>query len=1023
MKTKITILSFLAICSLNLFSTNFSVTNNADAGAGSLRQAITDANADATVPHTITFNGNYTIALSTALPTVSKAMTIDGGANSITISGYSISGNSLTVGANATLTKITFDRALVSFSTVTGIANNCTFKNGNAGALKASGTFTANSCTFDSNSQSTANSGSAVWGNSSTNVITLNDCVVSNNTSTTGPAIYVSGNNAVSSLTINNSIIKNNSNTSASVYGGGIASSAVMSITNSQISGNTCTYRGAGIAVLVGTATLKSKLTMLNSTVSGNTATGVDGGICIQGTSTDVTDLITLTNCTISGNSTAAAGGGGIGFGTGASGTTWACNIVVNNCTITGNTSSGNTPASIGGGISKNGGTTVSLKVNYSIVAGNNSNSTDNGKDITYVTGYLTSDTGRNLYGGLASWGASTTSGNVNLTADISTILNTTLTDNGGTTALPDGSYVKTHALLAGCSAINPTAASSGLQATDQRGITRSTPDIGAYEYVTYRSKASGNWASTSSWQSGDNSTWSDVTVVPAATVAGSVTIQNGHEITVAANATSPALTINSGAKLTLNAGYTLGVTGNFNIQSDATNGTGTFVDKTTNGGLTVTGTTTVNQSLQAASALRTWYITPPVVATTEAPVTPTPTLNIIKYFDETKNTGTASDNWVSATSMVAKVGYQVVPFSGKDISFSGTLNNGNQNIPLTSRTSPGNFDGFNLIGNPYPSYLDWNLVTANTANTALMRSTTMWYRTKKLNDASQLVYQFWTVNGDGLTSPKGASPLIPPLQAFWVRANAGGGSLALTNAMRSHAPATDFLLKAPAAKNTAKTVVRLQVSNGANTDEAVLYLSANASNGMDIYDSPKMSNNDVGIPEIYTTVGDEQMVINAMNTLPLDTPIGLGFVPGNATSFSLAANEITNLPTDVKVILKDNVTMVETDLSDGISTYQFSPVVTSSDRFSIIFRSAGAVTNVETPHDNSLMVYSNAPQQLTVMCKDSHVGSIISVYNAIGQILVNQQLTNTSTQIAGKYMSGVYIVRVNNSTMKVIVN
>jgi len=492
MKTKITLLVFLSIFSSYIFSTSYVVTNNGDAGTGSLRQAITDANLDVTTPHNITFDASYTIALSTVLPTITKTLTIDGGTNTIIISGNSVSGNSLVSGANTTLTKLTFDKALVSFSS-TAITNNCTFKNGTAGAVKASASFTANNCTFDSNSQTTASSGSAVWGNSSTNVITLNDCVVSNNTSTTGPAIYLTGNNAVSSLTINNCIVKNNSNTGASAYGGGIASSAVMSITNSQISGNTCTYRGGGIAVLVGTATLKSKLTMTNCTVSGNTATGVDGGICIQGTSTNVTDVVTLTNCTISGNISTGAGGGGIGFGQGASGTTWACNIVITNCTITGNTTSGNTAASIGGGISKNGGTTISLKVNYSIVAGNNSNSTAAGKDITSAVGFMSSDTGRNLYGGTPSWGTPAPTGNIAFSGDITTILNTSLADNGGSTSLPDGSYVKTHALIAGGAAINPDATGLDIAAlrtaitlpnTDQRVFTRdATPDMGAYEF------------------------------------------------------------------------------------------------------------------------------------------------------------------------------------------------------------------------------------------------------------------------------------------------------------------------------------------------------------------------------------------------------------------------------------------------------------------------------------------------------------------------------------------------------------
>ena len=492
----------------------------------------------------------------------------------------------------------------------------------------------------------------------------------------------------------------------------------------------------------------------------------------------------------------------------------------------------------------------------------------------------------------------------------------------------------------------------------------------------------------------------------------GDVVIPTSGTQNISLTTSLKSLTVNPGAKLTLNNNVFLTV-GSLNLLSDATNGTGTFVDQNANGGLTVTGTSTVNQSLQAASALRTWYITPPV-----ASATPTPALSIIKYFDETLNTGTATDNWVSTSSMLAQKGYQVVPVAGNDISFSGTLNTGNQNIALTSRTGTANFAGFNLIGNPYPSYLDWNLVTANSGNLALMRSTTMWYRTKSAG-----VYSFWTVNGDGVTSPNGASPRIPPMQAFWVRANAGGGSLALTNAMRSHAPATDLLFKVPAAKNTANTLVRLQVSNGTNTDEAVLYLSANASNGLDTYDAPKMSNNNVAIPEIYTTVGAEQMVINAMNTLTLDTPIGLGFVPGNATSFSLTANQISNLPAGVKVILKDNVTTTETDLTDGISTYQFSPLQSSSDRFSVIFRSAGAVTNVEAPQDNSLIVYNNAPQQLTVVFNDLPAGSILSVYNAIGQKLLSQQLTSTRTQIAGEFRPGVYMLKVNNTTKKVIVN
>ena len=71
-------------------------------------------------------------------------------------------------------------------------------------------------------------------------------------------------------------------------------------------------------------------------------------------------------------------------------------------------------------------------------------------------------------------------------------------------------------------------------------------------------------------------------------------------------------------------------------------------------------------------------------------------------------------------------------------------------------------------------------------------------------------------------------------MQAFWVRTKANSNVLTLNKDMRSHAPATNKSLKALAARNVDNTLVRLQVSNGTNTDEAVIYFSANAANGRD---------------------------------------------------------------------------------------------------------------------------------------------------------------------------------------------
>jgi hypothetical protein len=66
--------------------TTFNVTTLADSGAGSLRDAITQANASASTADTVTFGVTGTISLLTALPVLTDSITIDGpGRTALTI--------------------------------------------------------------------------------------------------------------------------------------------------------------------------------------------------------------------------------------------------------------------------------------------------------------------------------------------------------------------------------------------------------------------------------------------------------------------------------------------------------------------------------------------------------------------------------------------------------------------------------------------------------------------------------------------------------------------------------------------------------------------------------------------------------------------------------------------------------------------------------------------------------------------------------------------------------------------------
>lgn len=76
------LLGLMGISLQTASAATFNVTNGADSGAGSLRQAIIDANATpnspSTTPDTITFSGALSITPTSALPIITEAVTIDG---------------------------------------------------------------------------------------------------------------------------------------------------------------------------------------------------------------------------------------------------------------------------------------------------------------------------------------------------------------------------------------------------------------------------------------------------------------------------------------------------------------------------------------------------------------------------------------------------------------------------------------------------------------------------------------------------------------------------------------------------------------------------------------------------------------------------------------------------------------------------------------------------------------------------------------------------------------------------------
>ena len=498
--------------------------------------------------------------------------------------------------------------------------------------------------------------------------------------------------------------------------------------------------------------------------------------------------------------------------------------------------------------------------------------------------------------------------------------------------------------------------------------------------------------------------------------------VASGVALTVDVPTTLKNITVASGGSITNSTNNTLTAT-TLNLNSDET-GTATYLD---NGTTTIT-TANVNQYLTSG---RNWYISSPVTAATSNVFSASSGHPLYWYDEAHGSTAPWPQITDGETSLTVMKGYVANMATSGAVIFTGTLNSGSKTITVY-RTDTQTKAGFNLVGNPYASYLDWDQVST----TNLM--TSIWQRTKNAGNT----YVFDTYNSLGHmginNSNKNVNNHIPPMQAFWVRVNDGftSGSLTVNNSMRSHKgnqivlgnTVNDPIFKTTTTKTMEQSVLRLQVSNGTNTDETVIYSDPNASNNYDGYDSPKMFNNSASLAEIYTLAGNEQLAINGLNTISYDTEIPLGFSTTSSGTFSIKASQLSSFDAGTQLILKDYQDVnnpVTADLSDGTS-YSFTSGVSANNtsRFVVILKAPSVATGVNPASSMDNIWISTNGNKILINGKPDGETSV-TIYNSIGQkLFVENKNTKTISEIP--IQSGVYMVTVSNSgksiTRKIVI-
>lgn len=550
------------------------------------------------------------------------------------------------------------------------------------------------------------------------------------------------------------------------------------------------------------------------------------------------------------------------------------------------------------------------------------------------------------------------------------------------------------------------------------------TGDGGGCTKITdyFRSKATGNWENSSNWESSRNNVvWISATKLPTNS-AQSIKIQDLHSINIDSDATASNLDINSGGSLTINSGKSLIVNaslfnnGVLTLKSDNTGKVGTFLPPTIIN-VSGNGIYNVEQYLSGGSNSTTgfpngrmWYVGCPVKNVRSDVFNAGANANKLWYYVENNHTYTEITN--NTTDLTLGVGYVVRMGENITLNFSGTeLHSTDKEFNLTYNSGNAK-SGFNLIANPYLAFLDWDAITLPTSVMP-----TIWIRSFNGNSMG-----FDTYNSEsGLSTSNNGNSVtryIAPMQAFWVEVNANS-TITTTNNMRytKDQIVNTNKLKAPTVSKTVQQVLRLEVSNAENKDETIIAFNNNASDKFDRYDSHKMLNNNVSLPEIYTYAGNDQLAINCMSSLSLDKEYNLGFSTGEVNTFEIKATEINGFEFGTKVILKDKLmNNKETELTVGESYVFASNETTTSDRFSIIFRTSETVTDLNEKNNKNILVYSNFNNQISVVSNNKwNNPSFITIFNAVGQKLATRKLTNPTTVVNEAFNSGVYIVNISN--------
>ena len=365
-------------------------------------------------------------------------------------------------------------------------------------------------------------------------------------------------------------------------------------------------------------------------------------------------------------------------------------------------------------------------------------------------------------------------------------------------------------------------------------------------------------------------------------------------------------------------------------------------------------------------------------------------------YNEDNQNAGVDISGWVdystSSNSLSPGAGYALnLGASGTPLTMeiSGLVNNDIGGIVLYNHN--GDYtQGFNLVGNPYPSPINWDAFTT--------------LATDNIDD----FINFFQSSGDeysgtftsyvnGVSGGTGDA-IIPSMQGFFVHVMDGSypvtGTLNIPNTVRTN----DLNPTFKTATVDPRTIYRFGATfDGPSsiTDPFVLYFDPNSTTDFDRHaDALKMMNTDDKVPNLYAFTTDFKAV--SINGIPAPsdsiTKIPLGLTTYQDGFVTVTVRDLAKISNGLYLYLLDTERGITQNMSENPSYRFYFKKGVNNERFALIF-SKNLLTqpNFESSRLFAITRLSGLPY-VSVNIGNAEKG-ILSVSTLLGQTLLEKEV------------------------------